>query len=64
MVKRLRYIIESKVLNSAQKSVSILRPAKTITLQSCDAENASEDTIVMAAKEKGERFSLGDLLRC
>ena len=61
MVKRLRYIIESKVLNSAQKSVSILRPA---TLQNCDAENASEDTIVMAAKEKGERFSLGDLLRC
>ena len=64
MVRRLRYIIESKILNSAQKSVSILRPGKTITLQSRDAENASEDTTVMAAKEKGERCNLGDLLRC
>ena len=36
---------------SASKSVFILRAAKTITLQSCDVENASENT--MATKEKG-----------
>ena len=49
----LRCIIVSQVFNSAPKSVSmILRAAKTIILQSCGVENASEDTIVMAAKEK------------
>ena len=49
----MRYIIESKVLNSAPESVSFSREAKTIKLQSCEVENASEDTIVMAAKENG-----------
>ena len=44
----MKCIIESKVLNSAPKSVSILRAAKTIILQSCDVENASEDTIMAA----------------
>ena len=38
---------------SASKSVFILRAAETITLQSCDVENASENTIAVAAKEKG-----------
>ena len=42
----MRYIIESKVLNWAPKSVSILHAAKTIMLQSCDVENATEDTIL------------------
>jgi len=45
-----RYAIESKVLNSAP-SVSIFCEAKTIILQSCDVEDASEDTIVMATEE-------------
>jgi len=30
-----------------------LRAAKTIILQSCDVNNASEDTTVVMAKEKG-----------
>ena len=46
----MRYSIESKVLNSAP-SVSILCAAKTIILQRCDVEDASEDTIVMATEE-------------
>ena len=46
------YIIESKVLSLAQK-VSTLRAPKTIILQNCDVETASEDTIAVVAKDKG-----------
>ena len=49
----MRYIIEFKVLNLAPKSASVLRAVKTIILHSCNVRNASEDTIVMATKEKG-----------
>lgn len=43
----LRYIIEF-----GAKNASVFRAAKTIILQSCDEEKASEDTIVMRAKQK------------
>ena len=49
----MRYIIEFKVLNLAPKSASILGEAKTMILHSCDVRNASEDTTLMATKEKG-----------
>ena len=34
------------------KNASLFRAAKTIILQCCDEENASEDTIVMGANQK------------
>ena len=48
--------MKPKVSNLAAKSVSILRAAKTIVLQTCDVENTSEDMSVMVAKGKSSTY--------
>ena len=44
--------IESKVLNSAPKSVSILHVPKTITLQSCDVEMPQKARLSLQLRRK------------
>jgi len=43
---------EVYIIEFGAKNASLFRAAKTIILQSCDVEKASEDTIVMAANQK------------